>query len=226
MVVQKRLVFGCSLVLPLALLLACRPRQAMTPGAPSVPSPAPRNACRGHDLDIERLPRTCEHELPARDTPPSDVLQVTLEAPPEGIASGENGSVWLRFRNASANLLTLQLEAMCGGRFPLKLLTLDGSRRVDLLEEVGGLGLCGTVPGVRVELEPGGVLSQRLAVSGRAERYAEVNNDGLLELVDAGPIPPGRYLLQVALPLSADHHRPWETRVEVATPLTIAPAQR
>jgi hypothetical protein len=110
---------------------------------------------------------------------------------------------------------------MCGGLFNVELLSEDGSRRVDLEEEVGGLGLCGTVPGVRVELEPGGTLSQRFTVSARKQRYVESQPGGLLDLVDAGPIAPGHYLMKVALPLYSDHRLGWKGRMYVAAPLNV-----
>ena len=184
------------------------------------------NACRGRELDFDEVVKSCAHERPNESAPPSSVLQVALEAPSGGIPSGGSGTVWLRFRNVSTSMLALQLNSMCGGLFSEELFTLDGSRRADLEEEVGGLGLCGSVPGVRVELEPGGVLSRRFSVSGRMQRYVEPSKDSPLELVDGGPIAPGQYLLKVGLPLYSDHRLGWEGRLFVATPLTIAPAEK
>jgi hypothetical protein len=170
---------------------------------------------------LEGLPKSCEHERPDESAPPSNVLQLALEPPSAGIPSGGSGVVWLRFRNVSAGLLSLHLNSMCGGLFSVELLSEDGSRRVDLVEEVGGLGLCGTVPGVRVELEPGGTLSQRFTVSARKQRYVEAQPGGLLDLVDAGPIAPGRYLMKVAMPLYSDHRLGWEGRMYVAAPISV-----
>jgi hypothetical protein len=85
--------------------------------------------------------------------------------------------------------------------------------------------LCGTVPGIRVVLEPNGVLTERLEIDARVKRWAPVEEgrDGsMLELVPGAPLRAGRYTLDVALPLFTDHRRGWEAQMHVKAPLTIS----
>jgi hypothetical protein len=166
--------------------------------------------------------QACGHQRPNESAPGRDVLRIELEAPAAGVVSGSKAPAWLRFRNFSSSLLVLQLNAMCGEMFEVGIVRADGSR-ADIEQEVGGLGLCGTVPGIRVELEAGGTLSKRLDVSARSKRWVplEPGRDEPLVLGEGSAIAPGSYTLDVTLPLYTDHRLGWQGQMHATAPLKI-----
>jgi hypothetical protein len=187
------------------------------PPASSVPA-----SCRGHDLDLDRLPHECTHELPDATAPGPEALHIVLELPPEGIRSGQQATAWVRFINVSPAPLLLQLNASCTDPFETEIVDAR-DRRVDLENDIGGLGLCSTTPGVHVLLEPGGRLSKRLDVSARAQHWAEDRKTKTFSLAPGSPIAPGTYTLVLDLPLqqNAPHGEP--QRVELTSSLKITP---
>jgi hypothetical protein len=148
------------------------------------------------------------------------VLRIELEAPTQPLVTGGSTAVWVRFRNVSTAPVTFQLNGTCAELFGVSILRADGGR-ADIENEVGGLGLCGTDPGIRVELTPGGVLSKKLDVSARASRWAEVTpgeQDSPLELAPGSPIAPGAYTLDVTVPVYTDRR---EGQVHLKSALNI-----
>lgn len=195
-------------------------------GAPlqSASSPATSNdPCRGNDLDVDRVAKACAHTRPKERAPGPESLRIELEGPAAPIRSGESAEAVLRFRNVSGKPLAFQLEAMCGESFGTQVLRADGSR-ADVEEDVGGLGLCDTVPGVRVKLEPDGVLTKRLTVAAVAQRWVPVDPkdpEGPLELAPRSPIAPGTYTLEVSLPLYTDPRLGWQAQMRATAKIQI-----
>ncbi len=209
------------------LLVACSSAEQHVARAPAAASPPPSsenaNPCRGRELDADRLAATCRHERPTENAPPPSALRIELEAPPHGVPTGTSAPAFVHFRNVSPAPLEFQLNSRCNALFDVTILGSDG-RRVDLENEVGGLAVCGTVPGIRVTLEPGGVLVQRLEISTRAKRWVLIDpkqEDGPFELRPAGPVAPGRYTIDVATPLYSDHKKGWEAQLHAKAPLEI-----
>jgi hypothetical protein len=211
---------NATLVTAMALASCATPAPSPVPSAMATSS----DPCHGIDLDVDRIAKACAHTRPKERAPGPESLRVEFEGPTAPIRSGESGEAVLRFRNVSGKPLAFQLEAMCGGSFGTHVLRADGSR-ADVEEDVGGLGLCDTVPGVRVELEPGGILTKRLTIAARAQRWVPVdpkNPDGPLELVPGSPIAPGTYTLEVRLPLYTDPRRGWQGQMRATAKLQIA----
>jgi hypothetical protein len=168
------------------------------------------------------LPHECTHQFPDATAPGPETLRIVLELPPQGIRSGQHATAWVRFINVSPAPLLLQLNAMCTD--PFETLIVDAqNRRVDLEDDVGGLGLCSTTPGVRVLLEPAGRLSKHLEVSARAQRWAENRKTGTFTLAPGSPIAPGTYTLVLDLPLQGSPQLGQSQRLELTSSLKITP---
>jgi hypothetical protein len=162
------------------------------------------------------------HQLPDEIAPGPEALHIVLELPPQGIRSGQHATAWVRFINVSPSPLLLQINASCTDPFETLIVDARG-RRVDLEEDVGGLGLCTTTPGVRVLLEPAGRLSKRLELSARAQRWAENGKTGTFTLAPGSPIAPGTYTLVLDLPLQENAQPGQPRRLELTSSLKITP---
>ncbi len=216
---------SCSRSAPPPNQVVAAPAAALSssPAAAVSSASAPSDPCRGKDLDADQLAEQCRHDEPAEPRPKDDGLRIELQVPAQGIASAGSGVAVVSFGNVSPGSLVLKLDGICGEPYEVSILGADG-RRVDIENEMGGLGLCDTVPGIRVELEPGGVLRKRLEVSGRARRWVPTHPErkkSPLRLGPGSPIPPGEYTLQVRLPLYGEQSPGSKERREVSAPLRI-----
>lgn len=186
------------------------------------PEPELAAGCTGGALDMDVVADVCRVAAQAEDMPGADVLSVTLVAP-TGLRSGQSADALIRFDNVSDAELSLLIPGMRCERFTVMIEDRRG-RRVDEVENPGGLGLCGVTFALRVVLAPGGVLTKRLPVAAIAMRYVDrVDAAGrtFSGLAPAGPIGAGRYTLSVGVPLFEDHTQGAQGRLTLTAPLRI-----
>jgi hypothetical protein len=158
-------------------------------------------SCRGSDLELDRALASCRVPEKPRPLPPPSALRLeavpaTMELPPGG-----EGRFTVRITNVTDQPITVDLAPDCD-EMEAWISAEGDDTRLDLEEDEGcriGWSVCHAPDPARVTLEPKGSLRKSVAFTARVKRR-EKHVRGC-ELVQARPLPPGRYVVRVALPL-------------------------
>jgi hypothetical protein len=125
-----------------------------------------------------------------RHSPAATEVRISLLEPPPTVTSGASATFTVQIANVSGRVLPIDLFFGCGAFVP------EASNTTARTFESDCGGICGHGDILRLELEPGGVIRKRATLQ-LAMRKIEGGSCAERAL---GPLPPGRYTLEVPLP--------------------------
>jgi hypothetical protein len=202
-------------------VVACAPSRAPETASTTLSSgssAAPvADVCRGATFDADDADPRCLRSRVTAPPPAAKDLQVTLHA--DSVAkAGHEAVLVLEMRNVSSAPLTLDVDSGCA----FKAVATNGE--ASSFETDCG-GLCTSAPEAQVlhvALAPQGVIVKR--VHFYATELREIMGDkDRCEQHSAGPLPPGRYTLSVALPWADPDNTGAEITRKVEGTITVTP---
>ncbi len=180
-------------VICLLLLLSACDGESTGAGRPVAPAPlasAP-DPCRGTALDLDELVERCRLDT----APPPSALHVELVPADPVIGSGESIPLAVRMTNVTSKPLPVTLRS---SYFLAKLDPGEARAADDCANDmIDGVKI---LPPVRVVLEPGGTLTKHVELKATFEAGGKADAMMFCDAT-ARPLPPGRYPLEVTVPL-------------------------